>query len=239
MVLVRVENKFYPVLRKRFWRQTLTSILKTGFFYFNIMQTEILKIHRQQKIRFCGNCNKQMLYNKIHKRTNKKFCCFDCSQAFRKKGISETHRQNISKAKVNKPLSEYHKLRLSQAKKGKPILHLLKNKEEVRKKISKALLGKPQPWNRGVNHPNYKDGGIGYSERVQAMGKLEYKNWRREVFKRDNYTCQICGGKGRIEADHIKSWRDYPELRYDLNNGRTLCKSCHIKTDNYGGRKVA
>lgn len=38
VVLVRVENKFYPVLRKRFWRQTLTSILKTGFFYFNNME---------------------------------------------------------------------------------------------------------------------------------------------------------------------------------------------------------
>jgi hypothetical protein len=55
-------------------------------------------------------------------------------------------------------------------------------------------------------------------------------DWRKEVFKRDNYTCQECGQKGYIEAHHIKRWVDYPNLRYDINNGKTLCKSCHSKT---------
>lgn len=197
------------------------------------------KIHKSQKIRFCCNCNNQLLYNKINKRTNKKFCSFECSQIFRKKGISESHRLNISNGKKNKKLSEYHKSKLSEAKKGKPILHLINNKEVIYKKISESLTGKPQPWNRGKNHHNYKNGGKNQSERQIAMKSIEYKIWRREVFKRDGFICQICGTTGRLEADHVKSWKDYPELRYELKNGRTLCKSCHMQTDNYGGRKVA
>lgn len=61
--------------------------------------------------------------------------------------------------------------------------------------------------------------------------------WRKAVFERDNYTCQICSarnGKGvgdiRLEADHIKPWAYFPELRFDINNGRTLCRPCHDTT---------
>ena len=35
-------------------------------------------------------------------------------------------------------------------------------------------------------------------------------------------------------ADHVKPWALYPELRYDLDNGRTLCVPCHKKTETYG-----
>lgn len=198
------------------------------------------KIHKLQKIRVCVNCGSQMFYNKINKRTNKKFCSFECSQQYRKKGISEDHKLNISNGKKGKALSDVHKLKLSEVKKGKPILHFINNKEVISKKISDSLMGKPQPWNRGKNHHNFKDGGKGQSERKNAMATLEYKIWRREVFKRDEYICQICREPNqRLEADHIKSWKDFPDLRYDLSNGRTLCKNCHIKTENYGGRKVA
>ena len=70
-------------------------------------------------------------------------------------------------------------------------------------------------------------GGKG-SERHAAMAKLEYKQWRYEVFKRDNFTCQLCSEKGgKLNADHIKPWSKFPDLRYDLNNGRTLCAQCH------------
>jgi len=61
-----------------------------------------------------------------------------------------------------------------------------------------------------------------------------YKMWRKAVYKRDGYRCQMpgcpcCGKKGRIFAHHIMTWADYPRLRYDVNNGITLCKLAHDK----------
>ena len=55
--------------------------------------------------------------------------------------------------------------------------------------------------------------------------------WRKAVFERDNYTCQICRVRGKyLEADHIKPFAYFPELRFELTNGRTLCRKCHDKT---------
>lgn len=66
-------------------------------------------------------------------------------------------------------------------------------------------------------------------ERKRLYGTAEYKSWRKSVFERDNYTCVKCNHKGYVEADHIKSWTKYPLLRFDINNGRTLCRPCHKK----------
>lgn len=55
--------------------------------------------------------------------------------------------------------------------------------------------------------------------------------WRKSVFDRDDYTCQMCGERGGyLEADHIKPWAYFPDLRFDLDNGRTLCRACHNTT---------
>ena len=64
-----------------------------------------------------------------------------------------------------------------------------------------------------------------------ARYSIEAKSWRKRVFERDNYTCQICKVRGTyLEADHIKPFAYFPELRYELSNGRTLCRPCHNKT---------
>ena len=56
----------------------------------------------------------------------------------------------------------------------------------------------------------------------------EYITWRTKVFERDKYTCAICGQVGgELNAHHIRPFKDYPELRLDLDNGVTLCKACH------------
>lgn len=61
-----------------------------------------------------------------------------------------------------------------------------------------------------------------------------YREWRKKVFERDNYTCQECGQtECTLEAHHIKEVCNYPELIFDVNNGKTLCHDCHEKTDNY------
>jgi 5-methylcytosine-specific restriction endonuclease McrA len=59
----------------------------------------------------------------------------------------------------------------------------------------------------------------------------EADKWRKKVFERDNWTCQFCGVRGgRLEADHIKPWAYFEELRFSVTNGRTLCRPCHDTT---------
>jgi len=57
----------------------------------------------------------------------------------------------------------------------------------------------------------------------------EYKQWRQQVYKRDKHECQWpgCSSKKKINAHHIKTWAHFPGLRYDINNGITLCYQHH------------
>ena len=73
------------------------------------------------------------------------------------------------------------------------------------------------------------------NRRIRYSKKMQL--WRKAVFDRDDYTCQICGIRGTyLEADHIKRFAEYPELRFEISNGRTLCRPCHMKTDSWGNR---
>ena len=87
---------------------------------------------------------------------------------------------------------------------------------------------------KGDKHPNWK-GGIS-SEQSRVRGRIEFKLWRNAVFARDNWTCQECGKQGgRLNAHHIKSFAEYPELRFAIDNGKTLCYKCHKLTNNFAG----
>jgi len=69
-------------------------------------------------------------------------------------------------------------------------------------------------------------------------GSAEDREWRESVFKRDKWTCQNCGVRGgKLQAHHIKPYKEFPELRHDISNGLTLCVECHKKTDSYGWSK--
>jgi len=83
---------------------------------------------------------------------------------------------------------------------------------------------------------NRKNNGYVYrtSENRQARSTSKYQRWRNRVFKRDNYICQMCFGRGgKLQADHIKPFAFFPKLRFVLSNGRTLCVECHKTTDTY------
>lgn len=85
---------------------------------------------------------------------------------------------------------------------------------------------------KGENHPLYKPD---RSQIKSPRPRYENDQWRKAIFERDNYTCQLCGLRGGpLHADHIKPYAAYPELRWELSNGRTLCVPCHKKTPTYG-----
>lgn len=81
---------------------------------------------------------------------------------------------------------------------------------------------------------------IGRKERNRSyhMRDSIYRQWRSDVFQRDNWTCQTCQVKGvYLEAHHIKGWAKYPELRLEMTNGVALCRECHKLTNNYKNKK--
>lgn len=142
-------------------------------------------------------------------------------------------------------VSEETRLKLSALRAGRDV------PTDVRKKISNTLSGRKLSnehiINRtraqsGENNPFWKGGvsKLHKSERGVAWGSKVYREWRKAVFERDNYICQICGKRGeKLNADHIKQWVLYPELRYNIDNGRTLCFNCHVKTDTWGNRYLS
>lgn len=68
--------------------------------------------------------------------------------------------------------------------------------------------------------------------RSKFAGRYEYLMWRSLVLERDNYTCQSCLASGvTLSTHHIKPWAKFPEFRYDLSNGVTLCLPCHRAAD--------
>lgn len=137
-----------------------------------------------------------------------------------------------------------HNKNISRALKGRLI-----SKESITKQIeTKKRLFKEGRLNlykfpiyKAETHWNWKGGITPENQRVR-MSK-EMQNWRKRVFERDKYTCTKCGAKSGIgnghvylNADHIKPFAKFPELRFELSNGRTLCRSCHQKTETWGRR---
>jgi hypothetical protein len=118
--------------------------------------------------------------------------------------------------------SEETRLKISRGNLGHAV------SEETRRKISQSHIGLP-----GTNKGKFGElaprwrGGITAKSRADR-NRLKTDGWRIEVFRRDDYTCQTCSRHGGdLHADHVKPFSKFPELRFLVSNGRTLCRSCH------------
>ena len=138
------------------------------------------------------------------------------------KGIEKTQ---FKKGSIPKNKGKFKKGKCLICKKE---IHLSINKKYCsRKCYAKARKGKERRFNvlRGKQHPNWKGGKY---RNKRSMETIKYKKWRMKVFLRDNFTCVNCGKVGGyLEAHHIKSWIEFPKLRYKIDNGVTLCRECH------------
>jgi hypothetical protein len=79
----------------------------------------------------------------------------------------------------------------------------------------------------GSKNPAWK-GGISNIYQI-IRSSSQYVKWRRAVLVRDNYACLECGRRDDLEAHHIKPFATHPELRFEVDNGETLCYYCHRK----------
>lgn len=146
---------------------------------------------------------------------------------------SDESKEKIKQANVR--TQAYRRLLGHTWNKGKKGLYCPST--ETRLKISRAL--KLRGWipNRpcGDKHYHWK-GGI-TKKNLAIRASFEMRQWRRAVFERDDFTYVMCGKRGvTIHADHIKPFAFFPDLRFDITNGRTLCVPCHRATDTYAGR---
>lgn len=158
---------------------------------------------RQKKIprltRPCDFCHKEYKYEKI-KNGKTRYCSRICQnrfQAFQLKG---------------KPIKIGTKLKISKGNKGKKHPKLAEYNRQNPKK--------------GALSTNWKGGITPENKRIRHQ--REYIQWRNNVFARDNWICQDCSQRGgNLEAHHVRPFALFPALRFDIDNGRTLCKPCH------------
>jgi len=63
----------------------------------------------------------------------------------------------------------------------------------------------------------------------QIRNDAAYQDWRKQIIKRDGYKCRMTNSdcNGDLQIHHILPWRDYENLRYEVNNGICLCKFHH------------
>ncbi len=112
---------------------------------------------------------------------------------------------------------------------GRKIKKGTKLTENQRKKYDVYWNIKLRERMKGKKNINWKGG----KKQKRDLDSFRYRAWRRIVFGRDNFTCQICTKRGGyLEAHHINKFNEFPEERYESNNGITVCRGeCHRSLD--------
>ncbi len=166
---------------------------------------------RMHELIFCVQCSK-IFYQDISVLVRQECCSFECAFILRKK-------RGIIGGQFKKGFVPFNK--------GKTWVELFG--EDKAKEISIRSSATRQ----GVLVKDWA--GYAAVERNKAMKTPEYREWRKAVYEYDEYTCQECGVIKTLDNDvilhahHIKRWTYYPELRYEISNGITLCVDCHAE----------
>ena len=147
--------------------------------------------------------------------------CIDCltPRYVQKSKVNLKQRCKTCAAKV--PVTEEAKKKISETLRKKYQLD-----PEFKQKVIDAL-----PRLKGDKHWNWKGGITPLTQ--QTRTSEDANKWKFAVLYRDSFTCRCCGSKERVQAHHINSWASYPEDRYVIENGMTLCHTCHTLVHKY------
>lgn len=200
------------------------KFMPTGIYKRNNKHIEILLKNISKAILQAAKVNKGKHLTKEHRikisQANKGKVSPMLGKTAWNKGLkmSEEFKKKCSIANKGKKCTEETKIKMSKSHLGKNTwMKGRKLSLETKEKIIKSMLGeKNHQWKGGIVE---KD-------------KIERNRFRKilqkKVFERDDYTCQICEQVGGdLQVDHIQSWADYVELRFNIKNCRTLCSKCH------------
>jgi 5-methylcytosine-specific restriction endonuclease McrA len=137
------------------------------------------------------------------------------------------------KGRIRGPMPEETRIKISLATTGKKKTITKENSGQFKKGLvpTNGFKIGLVPWNKGGHHSPESCVKMSLSRRkkgqAQCKGSIDYKEWKKAVFERDKYICQDCLTANNLVAHHIITWKDNPELRFEVDNGRTLCNSCH------------
>lgn len=191
-------------------------------------------MQKEQKVK-CLNCDR------LTKKDTKTHLCVSCCK------IGNT----INLGRKRKPFTEEWKIKIGKAAKGNKYSIGRKATESTKEKMSLAKKGK-KPANFGINFgvkgkplsletrkklsishrggKNYSWKGGVEKENKAIRKSFNFKLWRESVFKRDNWTCRRCNISGGVlHPHHIFPFSESIEHRFNVSNGVTLCKECHIE----------
>lgn len=147
------------------------------------------------------------------------------SKSLRKTCSTAKYRQKMSKIAKDNGFGKWMKGRKAYPK---FILYCKSRKGKTYKEIYGKERAKEERKKRRVSNQKRWEGTENQPQRSKHNSDSRYSAWRKKVFNRDDYTCQRCDKRGgEIQAHHIKAWAKYPELRYKVSNGVTMCVACH------------
>ena len=177
----------------------------------------------------CAECRKE--FKDYHrKRADRKFCSTECGYKNKQRRVNvnceycgvefEAHAYYLKRGKGKYCSRLCYSRWKSENWVGENNPHYGETKSfEHRRKISESNLKTKAPLRKQER-----------SVLRDLRKSFEYNEWRIKVYKRDDYTCQMCGDRGnglKIDAHHTLSFVDYPEHRFNVDNGITFCKECH------------
>lgn len=111
--------------------------------------------------------------------------------------------------------------------KGRPSWN--KGKKHSPESLLKMSIAHKNRFKDKTNHPRWISDRTKLKTSERKKDDVQYIYWAKAIKTRDKWTCALKNNecRGRLEAHHILPWRDYPELRYEIKNGITLCHLHH------------